>query len=63
MEMPRSIFTDEDMERLIEAREKGEITETEYLMRIPGMYETIMRGMNEPIEEGIPLEDVEWDIE
>ncbi len=65
MEMPRSnpVFTDEDMERLIEAREKGEITETEYLLSIPGVYESILQAMNEPIEEGMPLEDYKWDGE
>ncbi len=33
------------------------------IMRTPGLPEKILRGRDEPLEEGILWEDVEWDGE
>lgn len=36
------------------------IQETLYLMNIPGMTDSIIEGMNTPIEECVDLEDIKW---
>lgn len=36
------------------------IQETVYLNSIPGMVESIQEGMNTPIEDCIPEENIEW---
>jgi hypothetical protein len=34
--------------------------DTEYLSSIPGMKESIVKGLNTPISECVPEEEVEW---
>lgn len=45
---------------LISESDWNAIQETVYLNSIPGMAESIQEGMNTPIEECIPEEDIEW---
>jgi hypothetical protein len=37
--------------------------ETEWLLSIPGMRESIIEGIDTPVEECLSLEDIGWDIE
>ncbi len=45
---------------LISESDWNAIQETVYLNSIPGMAESIQEGMNTPIEDCIPEEDIEW---
>lgn len=39
------------------------IQETLYLLSIPGMRESLIEGINSPVEECNTTEDIGWDIE
>lgn len=45
---------------LISESDWNAIQETVYLNSIPGMVESIHEGMNTPIEDCIPEENIEW---
>ncbi len=45
---------------LVSKEDWDAIQETIYLTSIPGMAESIKRAAAEPLEDGIPLEDLEW---
>lgn len=45
---------------LISESDWNAIQETVYLNSIPGMVESIQEGMNTPIEDCIPEENIEW---
>ena len=45
---------------LISDSDWNAIQETVYLNSIPGMVESIQEGMNTPIEDCIPEENIEW---
>ena len=45
---------------LISESDWNAIQETDYLNSIPGMVESIQEGMNTPIEDCIPEENIEW---
>ena len=45
---------------VLSAEDWGSIEETLYLNSIPGMAKSIKDAMNEPLEDGVPLEEVEW---
>ena len=45
---------------LISESDWNAIQETVYLNSIPGMAESIQEGMNTPIEDCIPEEDIKW---
>lgn len=45
---------------LISESDWNAIQETVYLNSIPGMVESIQDGMNTPIEDCIPEENIEW---
>jgi len=36
------------------------IAETLYLNQVPGLVQSIQEASEEPLEEGIPLEDLDW---
>ena len=36
------------------------LLETVYLMSHPATRDTILEGMNEPLEDCVPLDDVDW---
>ena len=45
---------------LVTANDWNAIQETVYLNSIPGMVESIKKGMETPIEDCVSEEDVEW---
>ena len=45
---------------LVSERDWNAIQETVYLNTIPGMVESIKRGMDTPLEDCVSEEDVEW---
>ena len=45
---------------LIAKEDWDAIQETLYLSRIPGMTESIRKAAAEPIEECVPLKDLDW---
>ena len=45
---------------LVSENDWNAIQETVYLNSIPGMVESIQEGMNTPIEDCIPEENIEW---
>ena len=45
---------------LISESDWNAIQETIYLNSVPGMVESIRKGMETPIEDCVPEEDVEW---
>lgn len=62
--------SDEELKKLEELLHKcdavdekiRDIQETLYLLSIPGMKESILAGMNQPIEDCISWEELEWDL-
>ncbi|WP_211239157.1 hypothetical protein [Desulfatibacillum aliphaticivorans] len=49
---------DDEKTESISKDEQRAITETEYLLSIPGMRESLLEGMETPIEDC--AEDLEW---
>lgn len=47
---------------LISLDDWNAIEETLYLSSIPGMAESIREGMAEPLEDGVPMEALDWDV-
>ena len=45
---------------LVSKEDWDAIQETIYLTSIPGMTESIKKAAAEPLEDGIPLESLEW---
>lgn len=45
---------------LISEEDWRSIQETLYLSQITGLKESLIEGKNTPVEECIPLEDIEW---
>lgn len=46
---------------LIQGHEMREISDTVYLSSIPGMAESIREAANDPFENCVKLEDINWD--
>lgn len=47
---------------MVSLKDWSAMQETLYLLGIPGMRESIMDGVKEPIDECKSLEDIGWDI-
>lgn len=45
---------------IISEEDYNALMETMYLKGVPGMAESIRAAADEPLAEGVPLEDVEW---
>ena len=45
---------------ILNSEDYSGIQETLYLLSIPGMREKLQAGINEPLSECIPEEEVEW---
>ncbi len=62
--------SDEALKKLEELLHKSDavdekirgIQETLYLLSIPGMKESILAGMNQPIEDCISWEELKWEL-
>jgi len=46
---------------LMSQEEYHNLIETLYLYSIPGYRQSIIEALSEPLEEGIPLDEVSWD--
>lgn len=46
---------------LLSSEDWKDIEETLYLSSIPGMVESILAAAAEPLEEGVSMEDINWD--
>ncbi|WP_071440554.1 type II toxin-antitoxin system Phd/YefM family antitoxin [Traorella massiliensis] len=57
---PVNISTKEGNAVLLSEEEYNGLMETLYLSSIPGMKEEIIEGINTPVEECIPSDEVEW---
>ena len=57
---PINISTKDGNAVLLSEEEYNGLMETLYLSSISGMKEEIIEGMNTPIEECIPFDEVEW---
>ena len=57
---PINISTKDGNAVLLSEEEYNGLMETLYLSSISGMKEEIIEGMNTPIEECIPSDEVEW---
>lgn len=57
---PVNISTKEGNAVILSEEDYNSLMETLYLITIPGMRETIIEGLNTPIEECIPEENVTW---
>ena len=57
---PINISTKDGNAALLSEEEYNGLMETLYLSSISGMKEEIIEGMNTPIEECIPFDEVEW---
>lgn len=57
---PINICTKNGNAVLISEEEYNGLMETLYIESIPGLKEEILEAANEPIEECIPEEEVEW---
>lgn len=54
------IETNDRTDFLISEDDRNEIQETLYFYSIPGMVESILEGVNTPLDECIPENEVEW---
>ena len=45
---------------VLSAEDWDSIAETMYLSSIPGYVDSLKKALAEPVEEGIPLEELEW---
>lgn len=45
---------------LISSEDWADIEETLYLAGIPGMVDSIRKAAAEPLEEGTPMEEIDW---
>lgn len=45
---------------VLSAEDWESIEETMYLKSIPGYVDSLKQALAEPVEEGIPLEELEW---
>ena len=57
---PVNISTKEGNAVLLSEEDYNGLIETLYLCSIPGMEEKIVEGINTPIEDCIPEDEVEW---
>ena len=57
---PINISTKEGNAVLLSEEDYNGLIETLYLCSIPGMEEKIVEGINTPIEDCIPEDEVEW---
>ena len=57
---PINICTKNGNAVLISEEDYNGLMETLYIVSIPGLKEEILEAANEPIEECIPEEEVEW---
>jgi PHD/YefM family antitoxin component YafN of YafNO toxin-antitoxin module len=48
---------------LVSASDWAAIEETLYLHALPGMAESILAAREEPLEDGIDLDDFDWDAD
>lgn len=55
-----SISTKRGNAVIISEEDYNAMMETMHLTTIPGMAESILRAADEPLEDGIPLDEVEW---
>ena len=57
---PFNVKTDNGSAVIINSEDYSGMQETLYLLSIPGMKEKLLAGMNEPLSECVPEEEVEW---
>lgn len=57
---PVNISTKDGNAVIISEEDYNDLMETLYLNSIPGMREKIIEGMNTPLDECIPENEVEW---
>ncbi len=57
---PFSVKTDNGNAVIINSEDYSGMQETLYLLSVPGMKGKLLAGMNEPLSECIPEEEVEW---
>ena len=55
-----NVKTDNGNAIILNSEDYSGMQETLYLLSIPGMKEKLQAGMNEPLSECIPEEEVEW---
>ena len=57
---PLSISTKDGDAVLLSAEDYSGLMETLYLVSVPGMREKVMDGLEQPLDECLDEEDVEW---
>lgn len=57
---PVNISTKEGNAVLLSEADYNGLIETVYLLSIPGMKEELLEGLNTPLSECIPEDEVEW---